>query len=84
MTTHRHADHWQALEVVSERTGAAVLAHVLDAPALPVPVDPALEDGDVVRLGVSTLTVVHLGGHTPGSIALVYDDPSGGCAPVHR
>ena len=29
-------------------------------------------------LGVSSLEVVHLGGHTPGSIALVYDDPSGG------
>jgi glyoxylase-like metal-dependent hydrolase (beta-lactamase superfamily II) len=77
VTTHRHADHWQALEVVSERTGAAVLAHVLDTAALPVPVDGALEDGDVVNLGVSTLAVVHLGGHTPGSIALVYDDPSG-------
>jgi glyoxylase-like metal-dependent hydrolase (beta-lactamase superfamily II) len=77
VTTHRHADHWQALAVVSQRTGAAVLAHVLDAPALPVPVDAALEDGDVLRLGVSTLQVVHLGGHTPGSIALVYDDPSG-------
>ena len=51
-----------------------------DAPALPVPVDVALEDGDEVRLGVSALRVVHLGGHTPGSIALVYDDPSG---PAH-
>ena len=78
VTTHRHADHWQALEAVSERTGAAVLCHVLDAEALPVPVDGALEDGDEISLGVSTLTVVHLGGHTPGSIALVYDDPSGG------
>jgi glyoxylase-like metal-dependent hydrolase (beta-lactamase superfamily II) len=78
VTTHRHADHWQALEVVAERTGAAVVAHVLDAEVLPVPVDGALEDGDVISLGVSVLKVVHLGGHTPGSIALVYDDPSGG------
>jgi glyoxylase-like metal-dependent hydrolase (beta-lactamase superfamily II) len=77
VTTHRHADHWQALAAICGRTGAAVAAHSLDAPALPVPVDVALEDGDEVRLGASALRVVHLGGHTPGSIALVYDDPSG-------
>jgi glyoxylase-like metal-dependent hydrolase (beta-lactamase superfamily II) len=77
VTTHRHADHWQGLAVVRERTAAAVVAHALDAPALPVPVDSTLEDGDVLPLGVSALQVVHLGGHTPGSIALVYDDPSG-------
>lgn len=77
VTTHRHADHWQALAAVAERTGAAVLAHPLDAPALPIPVDDHLEDGDAVTLGESTLRVVHLGGHTPGSIALVYQDPAG-------
>jgi glyoxylase-like metal-dependent hydrolase (beta-lactamase superfamily II) len=77
VTTHRHADHWQALAIVAQRTGASVVAHTLDVPALPVPVDAALEDGDVLRLGVSTLQVVHLGGHTPGSIALVYADPTG-------
>jgi glyoxylase-like metal-dependent hydrolase (beta-lactamase superfamily II) len=77
VTTHRHADHWQALEAVAARTGATTAAHVLDAEALPVPMGTTLEDGDVVRLGASTLQVVHLGGHTPGSIALVYDDPTG-------
>ncbi len=28
-------------------------------------------------MGRSTLEVIHLAGHTPGSIALLYDDPDG-------
>ena len=28
--------------------------------------------------------MIHLVGHTPGSIALLYDDPDGHPAPVHR
>ena len=28
--------------------------------------------------------MIHLVGHTPGSIALLYDDPDGAPAPVHR
>lgn len=77
VTTHRHADHWQALAAVAARTGARVLAHRLDAPALPVTVDVAVEDGDTIDLGETSLRVVHLGGHTPGSIALVHRDPAG-------
>jgi glyoxylase-like metal-dependent hydrolase (beta-lactamase superfamily II) len=77
VTTHRHADHWQALAHVVDRTAAMVLAHALDAPALPVPVAVELADGDTVALGESTLRVAHLGGHTPGSIALVLVDAAG-------
>jgi glyoxylase-like metal-dependent hydrolase (beta-lactamase superfamily II) len=41
-----------------------------------VPPDRLLEDGDVVEVGAARLSVVHLLGHTPGSIALVYEgDP---------
>jgi len=32
---------------------------------------------DTVPVGESTLQVIHLVGHTPGSIALLYDDPDG-------
>ena len=39
VTTHRHGDHWQALAEVARATGASVVAHSLDAPELPVPVD---------------------------------------------
>lgn len=77
VTTHRHADHWQALAAVVEATGAATVAHVDDAPEIPVPTTEPVRDGDRVRVGECELEVVHLVGHTPGSIALLYDDPTG-------
>lgn len=72
VTTHQHGDHWQALEEVARATGASVIAHPLDAGALPVPVDLEVEDGDGITVGVVSLEVIHLRGHTPGSIALYY------------
>lgn len=77
VTTHRHGDHWQALPAVASATGATTYAHPLDAPKLPVEVDRLVEDGDTIAVGDVLLTVVHLRGHTPGGIALVYDDPEG-------
>src|SRR5262245_29411393 len=76
VTTHQHHDHWYALAEVVERTGATSVAHPADAGALPV-VNVTVEDGQMVRVGQSTLEVIHLVGHTPGSIALLYRDPSG-------
>ncbi|MEV0196798.1 MBL fold metallo-hydrolase [Nonomuraea sp. NPDC050691] len=73
VTTHQHGDHWQALEQVAKVTGAQTIAHPLDAPALPVPVGREVEHGDRITVGVVTLEVIHLRGHTPGSIALLYD-----------
>ncbi|MFJ2646826.1 MBL fold metallo-hydrolase [Streptomyces sp. NPDC087420] len=76
-TTHRHQDHWQALAEVVAATGARTYAGRYDAEAIPVPTDVLVEDGDTIRVGAVALTAVHLVGHTPGSIALVYDDPHG-------
>jgi glyoxylase-like metal-dependent hydrolase (beta-lactamase superfamily II) len=77
VTTHRHGDHWQALRGVVSATGARTVAHPLDAPELPVPVDEQVEHGGTVAVGDVTLEVIHLRGHTPGSIALLYRDPAG-------
>jgi glyoxylase-like metal-dependent hydrolase (beta-lactamase superfamily II) len=77
VTTHQHADHWQALGAVAGQTGAFTAAHPADAKALPVPVDHLLEHGSTVEVGESALDVIHLRGHTPGSIALLYRDPAG-------
>ncbi|GAA1508701.1 MBL fold metallo-hydrolase [Sphaerisporangium rubeum] len=74
VTTHRHQDHWLALSEVAKATGAETVAHSLDAPELPVPVTRTVEHGDRVTVGVVTLEVIHLRGHTPGSIALLYGD----------
>ncbi|MBA2638656.1 MAG: MBL fold metallo-hydrolase [Nocardioidaceae bacterium] len=77
VTTHRHADHVQALEDVAIATGARTAAGEHDADALPLAPDRRLSDGDTVGVGTRTLAVIHLVGHTPGSIALRYDDPDG-------
>jgi glyoxylase-like metal-dependent hydrolase (beta-lactamase superfamily II) len=73
VTTHRHADHWQALTQVQAATGAAVVAHPDDAAELPVPVTELAGHGGTVGVGDAVLSVIHLRGHTPGSIALSYD-----------
>ncbi|MER5783022.1 MBL fold metallo-hydrolase [Streptomyces mobaraensis] len=77
VTTHRHGDHWGALREVVDATGARTYAGRYDAEGIPVPTDVLVEDGDELRVGRVPLTAVHLVGHTPGSIALVYDDPHG-------
>ena len=80
VTTHRHWDHHRALADVVEHTGARVLAGADDADELPVPVGERLSHGDRVTFGDIELEVIHLRGHTPGSVALLYRDPDG---PAH-
>jgi glyoxylase-like metal-dependent hydrolase (beta-lactamase superfamily II) len=77
LTTHQHADHWQALAAVVAQTGARTLAGADDAGGIPVPTDRRLEHGDVVHVGHAELRVITLRGHTPGSVALYYRDPDG-------
>ncbi|HST49663.1 MBL fold metallo-hydrolase [Jatrophihabitans sp.] len=77
LTTHRHADHWQALAAVVAQTGARTLAGVDDAAGIPVPTERRLEHGDCVHVGDAELSVIVLRGHTPGSVALHYRDPDG-------
>jgi len=77
VTTHQHGDHWQALSEVRAATGARTYAGRLDADGIPVPTDVLVEDEDTIAFGQIRLTARHLVGHTPGSIALVYDDPHG-------
>jgi len=77
ITTHQHGDHWQALEEVVTATGAETVAGTADADALPVPVTTRVTDGARILVGSCELEVIHLVGHTPGSIALLYDDPDG-------
>lgn len=82
VTTHQHFDHWQALAAVAEATGAPTAAHELDAEPLPVPPERLLAGGDVLTLGRLTFDVIHLRGHTPGSVALALR-PDGQRSAVH-
>ena len=62
-------------------TGAAAIAGAPDADAITcatgVPVARRVGDGDRSRSATATLEVIAIAGHTPGSIALLYDDPDG-------
>jgi glyoxylase-like metal-dependent hydrolase (beta-lactamase superfamily II) len=73
ITTHQHFDHWQALAEVQAATGAEVVAHPADADELPVEVGHRAEHGETLTFGDCSVSLVHLRGHTPGSIALCYD-----------
>jgi glyoxylase-like metal-dependent hydrolase (beta-lactamase superfamily II) len=70
VTTHQHPDHWQALAAVAEATGAPTAAHQLDAAPLPIKPHRFLAHGDTVVIGELVFDVIHLQGHTPGSVAL--------------
>ncbi len=77
VTTHRHGDHTQALGSIAGQTGPYTMAHPDDADGLPVPPERLVEHGDTIQVGESAVEVIHLRGHTPGSIALLYRDPVG-------
>lgn len=81
VTTHGHWDHHRALpEVVAALLPDRVLAGREDAGDLPTevpaPVD-VLDHGDTVEVPGMRLDVVHLRGHTPGSVALVLPGTAG-------
>lgn len=81
VTTHQHWDHHRALDAVVGATGALAIAGEPDAEAITeqtgVAIDDRVVDGDTIEFGDVRLEVIHLVGHTPGSIALLYDDPDG-------
>jgi glyoxylase-like metal-dependent hydrolase (beta-lactamase superfamily II) len=79
-TTHQRWDHVRALSDLVKATGARTAAGTDDAPELPVAVDVLLDHGDIGTFDGFDVTAVHLRGHTPGSVALVYQDPDG---PAH-
>lgn len=72
--THGHWDHQQALEQVVAATGAPVICHPDDAGDLPVPADRLVDHGDTIAVGSCAVSVIALRGHTPGSVALLYED----------
>jgi glyoxylase-like metal-dependent hydrolase (beta-lactamase superfamily II) len=77
VTTHRHQDHWDALADVVAATGAETVAGERDVEGIPVPTTHPVATGARVRVGSCELEVTEIVGHTPGSIALAYDDPDG-------
>ncbi len=77
VTTHQHRDHWSGLSAVVASTGAETIAGADDVGGIPVQTRRPVRGGDTIAVGNCVLEVIHLVGHTPGSIALLYDDPTG-------
>lgn len=84
LTTHSHLDHWLALEQVVAATGATTYASADEAPSILIPTDVAVDDGDTIELGETTLTAIKLFGHKSGysdhvcgSIAIIHHDVDG-------
>lgn len=80
VTTHSHWDHVRALAEVVAQTGARTVAGALDAANIAVPTDAPVDHQDLGQFGDFDVEAIHLRGHTPGSIALLYQDSVG---PAH-
>lgn len=79
LLTHSHPDHVGALEEVCQASHAPVGIHPADAEALALnasgrEADFPLLDGMEVEVGRERVQVVHLPGHTPGSVCLRLND----------
>lgn len=77
VTTHQHWDHVRALGDLVDAFHPRTYAGRDDADALPVRPEVRLSHGDRISFGQCVLDVIHLRGHTPGSVALAYADPTG-------
>ncbi len=89
LITHGHFDHIGGAAALHKETGAGVWIHKADAPMLDASVlsfmscnsdpiceiEPAgfLDEGMVIPVGALSLRVVHLPGHSPGSVGFVGD-----------
>jgi hydroxyacylglutathione hydrolase len=70
LLTHGHPDHVGALEAVREATGVPVGLHPADAEEYGLQGDFPLLPGSEIQVGRGRVTVVHVPGHTPGSVCL--------------
>jgi glyoxylase-like metal-dependent hydrolase (beta-lactamase superfamily II) len=70
LLTHGHRDHIGALDQVCEALGMSYGMHAADAEGFELSPGYLLSEGEMLDLGEDQLEVVHIPGHTPGSVAL--------------
>ncbi len=73
--THGHWDHVRAWDGLRDGQDVEVWGHEHDAELFPRPVDRELTDGEVISVGNLEVEVLHVPGHTEGSLCyLVHGD----------
>lgn len=77
LITHGHSDHVGALESVRRILDVPVGIHPADAESFDLKADFALQEGASIVVGKGFLEVVHVPGHTPGSVAFRIVDAEG-------
>ncbi|MGO1390406.1 MBL fold metallo-hydrolase [Brachybacterium alimentarium] len=73
VTTHSHHDHIGALEEMAAATGARTAAGAEDVKEIAAKIDLPLSHGDELRFGEQSVQIIALRGHTPGSIAVLWE-----------
>ena len=68
LLTHGHFDHTGGVGELKNITGAPVWIHPLDARGTNVQHDGDLSDGQEIRLGTYSISVIHTPGHSPGGV----------------
>lgn len=71
LDTHAHADHRSGCVELSALTNAKLVRHVY---ATQSNVDLQVQDGDVLKIGETSVKIIHTPGHTPDSISLLAED----------
>jgi hydroxyacylglutathione hydrolase len=79
VNTHGHNDHIKGDAILQEKYGVPLCIHKLDAYFIEsiktdkAPPNMLLDEGNLIKFGKETLTVLHTPGHTRGCICLVGD-----------
>ena len=92
LNTHGHVDHIGANSDIIQKYAVPMAMHAADTGMLQVsdyielslllgarnspPPDRLLADGDEIAIGRTSLRVIHMPGHTPGSIGLLDEEES--------
>ncbi|NOY52362.1 MAG: MBL fold metallo-hydrolase [Deltaproteobacteria bacterium] len=74
--SHGHGDHICGCRKMIDVTSARVVAHRAEVEGLRqagLPVDLAVDENDVVKVGDVSVRVLHTPGHTPGGLCLLLD-----------